>query len=86
MSKELKALNKITYVYGYDENIEILNKSLEALEIIKENVGLKISVDENVGCLYVPIVKTFEPLEENIVIVGFVQGQDKIDLLKEVLL
>lgn len=36
MSKGLEALNKIAYCYGYDENIEILNKSLKALEIIKK--------------------------------------------------
>lgn len=37
MSKELEALDKIAYSYGYDENILIINKSLKALEIIKEN-------------------------------------------------
>ena len=43
MSKELEALNKIAYRYGYDENIKIIEKSLKALEIIKEkgvNAGL----------------------------------------------
>jgi len=60
-------------------------KKLKALEIIKENIGLKMSVDEDIGCLYVPITKCFQPLEKNIVIVGYIQGKDKIDLLKEVL-
>ena len=43
MSKELEALNKIAYSYGYDENIKIIEKALKALEIIKEkgvNAGL----------------------------------------------
>ena len=39
-----------------------------------------MSVDEDVGCLYVPINK------DKICIVGYVKGKDKIDLLKEVLL
>ena len=48
MSKELEALNKIAYRYGYDENIKIIEKSLKALEIIKNkqvNVFLLHSVD-----------------------------------------
>ena len=48
MSKELEALNKIAYRYGYDENIKIIEKSLKALEIIKKkqvNVFLLHSVD-----------------------------------------
>ena len=48
MSKELEALNKIAYSYGYDENIKIVEKSLKALEIIKNkqvNVFLLHSVD-----------------------------------------
>lgn len=68
-----------------EENEEKI-KLKQTLEIIKENVGLKMSVDENVGCLYVPITKCFQPLEQNIVIVGYIEGKDKIDLLKEVLL
>lgn len=61
-------------------------KKLRALEIVKESIGLKMSVDEDIGCLYVPITKCFQPLEQNICIVGYVKGKDKIDLLKEVLL
>ena len=70
-----------------DLTIEAMkDKKLKALEIIKESVRLKMSVDEDIGCLYVPITKCFQPLEQNIVIVGYVKGKDKIDLLKEVLL
>ena len=61
-------------------------KKLKALEVVKECVGLKMSVDEDIGCLYVPITKCFQPLEQNIVVVGYVKGKDKIDLLNEVLL
>lgn len=90
MSKELEALETLKFLvdnYGnFEFDFTIIEKPLKALEIIKENVGLKMSVDDNVGCLYVPIIKTFVPLEESIVVVGFVQGQDKIELLKEVLL
>lgn len=65
--------------------VEVVNddKKLKALEIIKESVGLKMSVDEEIGCLYVPITKCFQPLEKCIVVVGFVKGKEKIDLLKE---
>ena len=64
-----KLSNEIKHLKATNRRNE---KKLKVLEIIKENIGLKMSVDDNVGCLYVPIVKTFEPLEKNIVVVGFV--------------
>lgn len=92
--KELKRLETLEedFMSLTETNMELVQeqarnqKKLEALEIIKESVGLKMSVDEEIGCLYVPVVKRFQPLEECIVVVGFVKGKEKIDLLKEVLL
>ena len=85
----LEALERIRshnyHEHSKRECLGIIEKSLKALEIIKDNVGLKISVDNDMGCLYVPIVKCFQPLEQSIVIVGYVQGKDKVDLIKEIL-
>lgn len=61
-------------------SFDIIETALKAFEIIKENIELKMSVDEDVGCLYIPLDKS------NICIVGYIKGKDKIDLLKEVLL
>ena len=36
MSKELEALNKIAYSYGYDENIKIIATALEDYELMKQ--------------------------------------------------
>ena len=62
----------------------INDKEHKALEILKENIGLKISidedsVDEDTACLYIPLDNG------DICIVGYVEGKDKIELLKEVL-
>lgn len=54
-------------------------KELKALKIIKENIELKMSIDEDVGCLYVPLGN------KQVCIVGYVKGKEKIDLLKEYL-
>lgn len=71
---ELKALKRFLL------NISGISKELKALEIIIDNLGIKMRIDEeDIGCLYVPLHK------DNICIVGYVQGKDKIDLLKEVL-
>ena len=85
IKKELNRLEKIDHDMIYQKYMELDLKyrgQKEALEIIKESIGIKMSVDEDIGCLYVPITKCFQPLEQNIVVVGFVQGKDKIDLLK----
>lgn len=37
MSKELEALNKITYSYGYDENIKIIATALNDYDILKND-------------------------------------------------
>ena len=37
MSKELEALNKIAYSYGYDENIKIIAAALNDYEILKND-------------------------------------------------
>ena len=37
MSKELDALNKIAYSYGYDENIKIIATALNDYEILKND-------------------------------------------------
>lgn len=37
MSKELEALNKIAYSYGYDENIKIIATALNDYEILKND-------------------------------------------------
>ena len=89
MNEELEKLNSLNtgnIVYVYKEYWDEIQKKIKTLEIIKENIGLKISADEDIGCLYVPITKCFQPLGQNIVIVGYVKGNDKIDLLKEILL
>ena len=56
------------------------NEYKRALEIIKESTGIKISIDKDVGCLYIHInnLKT--------IVLGYVYGKEKVDLLKEVLL
>lgn len=36
MSKELEALNKIAYNYGYDENIKIIATALKDYELMKQ--------------------------------------------------
>ena len=59
------------------ELIEEKEKQDEILRIIKENLQLKMSVDEDLGCLYVPLH------DKNICVVGYVEGKDKIALLKE---
>ena len=74
MSKELEALNKITYGYGYDENIEILNKSLKALEIIKDKEVLYVYKDCKGTCYLV------------VNMMGVEIPQEEYELLKEVLL
>ena len=48
----------------------------EILRIIRENLQLKMSVDEDLGCLYVPLHN------KNVCVVGYVEGKEKIDLLK----
>ena len=40
MSKELVALNKIAYSYGYDENIKIVATTLQALKDIEEELHI----------------------------------------------
>ena len=40
MSKELEALNKIAYSYGYDENIKIIATTLQALKDIEEELHI----------------------------------------------
>ena len=37
MCKELEALNKIAYVYGYDENIKIIATALNDYEVLKND-------------------------------------------------
>ena len=77
--KRLEIIDKLN-----EKHCEDMQKKLKALEIIKESIGLKMSIDENSGdedtaCLYIPLDK------DNICIVGYVKGKEKIDLLKEVL-
>lgn len=88
-SKELEAWERIeTTVERSDGDADITNcgdlgiieNVIKALEIIKENIGLKMNVDEDVACLYVPLDK------DNICIAGYVIGKEKIDILKKVLL
>ena len=76
MSKELEALNKIAYSYGYDENIEIVNKSLKALEIIKEK-----RVDVHLMFYYKLEIYNSEVPNPYMKLT-----QEEFDLLKEVLL
>ena len=78
--EEIKsAINQGAMISQWSHDLQH-EKELKALEIIKDNIGLKMCIDEDVGCLYVPLHK------DDICIVGYVKGKDKIDLLKEVLL
>ena len=89
MNKGLEALERAKYEHSrltngfpdieYLKELDIIETALKALEIIKESLQLKMSVDEDIGCLYVPLHN------KDICVVGYVEGKDKIDLLKEVL-
>ena len=59
-------------------------KKLRALEIIKKNLKLHISVDDSdddipYGCVY---IKTSN---DDMCVIGYIEGKEKIDLLKEIL-
>ena len=43
MSKELEALNKIAYSYGYDENIKIIEAALKDYELMKQTKIITIN-------------------------------------------
>ena len=72
MIKELEALNKITYSYGYDENIKIIATALEDYELMKQAkiivADKKISDDD------------LEKLKNQSIIVGNLE-QSKIEPL-----
>ena len=72
MSKELEALNKIAYSYGYDENIKIIATALEDYELMKQAkiivADKKISDDD------------LEKLKNQSIIVGNLE-QSKIEPL-----
>ena len=72
MIKELEALNKITYSYGYDENIKIIETALKDYEMMKQAkiivADKKISDDD------------LEKLKNQSIIVGNLE-QSKIEPL-----
>ena len=72
MIKELEALNKITYSYGYDENIKIIATALKEYELMKQAkiivADKKISDDD------------LEKLKNQSIIVGNLE-QSKIEPL-----
>ena len=73
--KRLEEENKeLNVKFGVMESIKI--EQDEILRIIRENLQLKMSVDEDLGCLYVPLHN------KNVCVVGYVEGKEKIDLLK----
>lgn len=79
MSKELEALqdlSKLVFIYGSVQQYQIIEKSLKALEIIKEK-EVNVFIFLHSGCLesYNDMVEVNRKLTE-----------EEYDLLKEVLL
>lgn len=65
MSKELEALNKIAYSYGYDENIKIIATALKDYENLKEENKLLRENNENLDDIYYDTWYVCERLKEN---------------------
>lgn len=86
----LEAINIITYDYGYDENIKIVNEALKAFEIIKKKGVSFVEIALIVSCKsyeeYCIEMKSNRVYLTSYECMKTLKTQEEFDLLKEELL